>query len=109
MLSLQLLWSTVNNDQASKAIAAAGSSSSARADVSNDVSDTSSKPSAQELKAHKLRLDTLTLASEDIAEASAALKKDLEQGILGDLDQVSLLHRLAIASYIYALMQLDMY
>jgi hypothetical protein len=53
------------------------------------VSDTPSKPSAQKLKAHKLRLDTLTLASEDIAEASAALKKDLEQGILGDLDQVS--------------------
>jgi hypothetical protein len=75
-----------NNDQASKAAALP---SSTNADVSSDVRDTSSKPSAQELKAHKLRLDTLTLASEDIAEASAALKKDLEQGILGDLDQVS--------------------
>eukprot|EP00953_Heterococcus_sp_UTEX-ZZ885_P007020 4280-Heterococcus_DN1.PRE.1 len=72
-------------EQASKAVALP---SSASADVGNDVSDTSSKPSAQELKAHKLRLDTLTLASEDIAEASAALKKDLEQGILGDLDQL---------------------
>ena len=42
-------------------------------------------PQAQ---ARKLKLDTLTLASEDIASASAALRKELESSLLGDLNQV---------------------